>query len=152
MPNCIFQLFRNWKKWELATFAKLSASLFVNFSFILRPFLLERRKLPLCELQLILWLEKTLQHVITVKELTLKKVCRRTWVWCLWISMKICAVIEMFSTILSRHHQKFWKKIMRKECFNFTWAEFFYRTSYDNPEPKLYLLKNRLNRKKLFSF
>ena len=62
----------------------MKVSLVVNFSFILRLFLLERRKLPLCELQLILRLEKTWQHVITMKEFTLKKICRRTWVWKVW--------------------------------------------------------------------
>ena len=137
MPNCIFQLFQNWKKWELATFAKITASLFVNFTFILRPFLLERRKLPLCELQLILWLENLCNTWLQKRSWLSKKIADEGESGVFWISMKICAIIEMFRTISSRHHQKFSKKILQNEGFNFTWSEIFSRTTYDNPEAKL---------------
>ena len=57
----------------------------------------------------------------------------------------------MFSTILSRLHRSFWKKIMQKECFNFPWAEIFNRNSYDNPEPKHLFVEKQIESKKSFS-
>ena len=86
-----FSVISKLENMRTSTFCKIDCQACCNFSFILRSFLLERRKLPLCELQLILWLEKTLQHVITKKELTLKKNCRRRWVWCvLDINENLC--------------------------------------------------------------
>ena len=152
MPNCIFQLFRNYKKWELATFAKLSASLVVSFSFILRPFLLERKELPLCELQLILWLEKTLQHVITVNELTLKKICRRTWVWCvLDFNENLCCDWNVQHNIIATPSNFLKKKYCRRNV-----SALLYQKSLTEPlmiirGKTLIFWKNRWNRKKLFS-
>ena len=152
MPNCIFQLFRNWKKWELATFAKLSASLVVKFSFILRPFLLERRKLPLCELQLILWLEKTLQHVITKKELTLKKICRRTRVWCvLYINETLCCNWNAQHNIIAIP-SKVLKKIVEGIVSTLLEQKFLTESLTITPSQNFCFLKNRLNRKTVFSF
>ena len=153
MPNCIFQLFRNWKKWELANFAKLSAILVVNFSFILRPFLLERKKLPLCEVQLILWLEKFLQHVITIKELTFKKFCRRTWVWCvLDINEILCCnwnvqhkIIATASKILEKNI-----KFYRRNVWTLLDQKSLAEPLMITPSQNFYFLKKQIESKKAF--
>ena len=53
-----FSIISELEKVRVSNFCKSECQLVVNFSLILRPFLLERRKLPLCEMQLILWLDK----------------------------------------------------------------------------------------------
>ena len=64
------------------------------------------------------------------------------------ISMKFCAVIEMFSTSRSRFHRKMWIKSGR-HSFNFNRAKVFNRTSYENPKPKLFFEK-QIERKRGF--
>ena len=127
----------------------MSVSLVVKSSFILRPFLLERRRLPLCELQLILWLEKSLQHVITIKEFTLKKICRKMRVWTVWEINEILRCnwnVQQFKVeIPSKNVKK-----NRRHSFNFNRAKVFNRTSYDNPKPKLLFFEKQIEWKRGF--
>ena len=85
-----FSVIWDLENWELATFAKLTVRIVVNFLSFSGLFCLnvESYRSANCN-----WFcdWKTLQHVITVKELTLKKICRRTWVWCvLDINENLC--------------------------------------------------------------
>ena len=129
----------------------MSVSLVVKSSFILRPFLLERRRLPLCELQLILWLEKSLQHVITIKEFTLKKICRKMRVWTVWEISEILRCnwnVQQFKVEIPS------KNVKKTEDIVLTLIEpkFLTELLMITRSQNFYFLKNRLNGKEVFSF
>ena len=133
-----------------SNFCKIDCQACCKISFILRPFLLERRKLPLCELQLILWPEKTLQHVITKKrddsqknfQTNLSLVCF-AYQWKFVLSLKCSAQSYRDSSENA-------EKKCRRQSFNFKREEAFNRTSYDNPEPKQLFFEKQIESKKVF--
>ena len=133
-----------------SNFCKIDCQACCKISFILRPFLLERRKLPLCELQLNLWLEKTLQHVITKKRADSQKNFQKNvslvcfaYQWKFVLSLKCSA--QFYRDSIENAEKK-----CRRLSFNFNRAEVFNRTSYDNPEPKHLFFEQQIESKKIF--